>query len=190
MKRISKVAAVSGITGALVLSSDAATAQTSALAGSGQPAQNRVREADSPIIPPILAVPPGQNLVAAMKVDHGSQVYTCTNGAYTLLEPSAVLRSGDQLALHTRGPEWVSANDGSAVVAEWVASSPSPGAVPRLLLHAITNRGTGLFGNVDYIQRLNTIGGVAPTDTCTAGDQVSVPYQALYRFYVPAHDQN
>jgi len=187
MNRTRRVAVVSAIAGALVLGvSVAACAQTSTAAGSARPAQNPVSVVDSVIIPPQLAVPSGQRLVATMEVERGSQVYTCANGAYTLLEPAAVLESKDQLVLHTRGPEWVSANDGSAVVGSVVASVPKPGAVPELLLKSTANRGTGLFGNVDFIQRLETSGGVAPTGTCTNGSQVAVEYHAQYRFYVPS----
>jgi hypothetical protein len=138
------------------------------------------------IIPPQIAVPAGQKLAVKMDVERGSQVYTCTNGAYTLLEPAAVLTAGSQLVLHTRGPEWVSANDGSAVVGAVVASVPRSGAVAELLLKSTADRGTGLLGNVDYVQRLATVGGLAPTGTCSSGNQVAVPYRAQYRFYVPA----
>jgi hypothetical protein len=187
MKRIRKVALVAAMAGALVLGGGiAAFAQTSASAGSARPVPNPVSVSRSVTIPPQLAVPAGQKLVAAMDVQQGSQVYTCANGAYTLLEPAAVLQSGDQLVLHTRGPVWVSTNDGSAVVGAVVASVPRPGAVPELLLKSTTNRGTGLLGNVDYVQRLETVGGVAPAGTCTAGSQVAVAYHAQYRFYAPA----
>jgi hypothetical protein len=189
MKRIRKVALVSGIAGALALGGGVAVAQTSVFTGSAQAAQDPVSVVNSVIIPPPLAVPAGQQLVAKMEVERGSQVYTCTSGAYTLLEPAAVLGSGNQLVLHTRGPEWVSANDGSAVVGAVVASVPRPNAVPELLLRSTSNRGTGLFGQVDYIQRLETVGGVAPTGACTDGSQVAVPYHAQYRFYVPAGSQ-
>jgi predicted RecA/RadA family phage recombinase len=185
MKRIRTLALVSALAGALVVGGGVAVAQTSASAG---PAQASV--ASSVIIPPQLAVPAGQRLIASMEVARGSQVYTCTNGTFTLLEPAAVLRNGKELVLHTRGPEWVSANDGSAVAGSVVASAPRPNAVPELLLKSTSNRGTGIFGNVDYIQRLETVGGVAPAGTCRAGSQVAVAYHAQYRFYVPAEQRN
>jgi hypothetical protein len=57
--------------------------------------------------------------------------------------------------------------------------------VPALLLKSTANRGTGLLAKVDYIQRLDTVGGGAPTGTCTDGSQLAVRYHAQYRFYTP-----
>jgi hypothetical protein len=67
-----------------------------------------------------------------------------------------------------------------------VASSPVPGSIPQLLLQATKTRGEGVFGHVTYVQRLATSGGVAPTGACTDGRTAGIPYQAEYRFFVPA----
>ncbi|MEU7436004.1 DUF3455 domain-containing protein [Streptomyces sioyaensis] len=74
----------------------------------------------------------------------------------------------------------------SAVNAAALASSPKTGAVPELLLKSTATRGTGVFADVSYVQRLNTHGGVAPTTACTGTDQISVPCSATYAFYKPA----
>jgi uncharacterized protein DUF3455 len=139
--------------------------------------------ADEITVPSQLAVPPGQQLIATLNVDHGSQVYTCKNGAWVLKEPAAVLKSGSEEALHTAGPQWISTNDGSAVTGTTSATVQVKGAVPELLLTGSANRGKGIFGTVDFIQRLNTHGGVAPSGTCTDGAQQAVGYSAQYRFY-------
>ena len=76
--------------------------------------------------------------------------------------------------------------DGSAVNGAAVANSPKTGTIPELLLKSTATRGTGVFADVSYMQRLNTHGGVAPTTACTGTDQVSVPYPATYAFYKPA----
>ncbi len=189
MKRSHKVAVASAVAAALVLAGGAvAVAQNLSGTAAARPAQTPPWVVSSVNIPPQIAVPAGQKLVATMDVERGSQAYTCMSGAYTLLEPAAVLRSGAELVLHTRGPEWVSANDGSAVAGAVVASAPRPGAVPELLLKSTANRGSGLLGKVDFVQRLETVGGVAPGGSCTAGSQVAVPYHAQYRFYVPANN--
>jgi Protein of unknown function (DUF3455) len=133
-----------------------------------------------------LNVPFGQKLVADMRVERGSQVYTCTSGTWALLEPAAVLRSGNTLLLHTKGPQWISPTDGSAVQGAVVTSVPRTNAVPELLLKSTANRGTGLLRSVDFIQRLDTKGGVAPAGSCTNGAQVAVAYTAEYRFFEPA----
>jgi hypothetical protein len=136
-------------------------------------------------VAPQLAVPAGNKLVATFPAE-GVQVYQCTDSAWTLLEPAATLRQGkEEVALHTRGPVWVSTRDGSAVNAAAVpgASVPHTDAVPELLLKASANRGDGVFGKVTYVQRLATKGGLAPAGACAAGAQASSPYEAVYAFY-------
>ncbi|NEA62466.1 DUF3455 domain-containing protein [Streptomyces sp. SID12488] len=140
--------------------------------------------------PAALKVPDGNRLTGVFSAA-GVQTYTCTDGVWKLLEPAATLwakndRSHRTVALHSRGPVWVSTVDGSAVNAAAIANSPKTGTIPELLLQSTATRGTGVFAGVSYIQRLNTHGGVAPATTCTGTDQVSVPYSATYTFYKPA----
>jgi len=154
-------------------------------ASASQAPQAQPAAADNVTVPAALAVPAGQQLVATLNVDQGSQVYTCTGGAWTLKEPAAVLKSGTEEFLHTAGPQWISTNDGSAVTGATSATMAAPGAIPQLLLKATAHRGDGLLGSVSYIQRLDTHGGVAPAGTCNAGAQQAVGYSAQYRFYAP-----
>ncbi|WP_328439524.1 DUF3455 domain-containing protein [Streptomyces sp. NBC_00444] len=140
--------------------------------------------------PPALKVPDGNRLTGVFSAE-GVQTYTCTDGTWKLLEPAATLwakndRSRRTVALHSRGPVWVSTVDGSAVNAAAVATSPKDGTIPELLLQSTATRGTGIFAGVSYIQRLDTRGGVAPTTACTGTDQTSVRYSATYTFYKPA----
>ena len=51
--------------------------------------------------------------------------------------------------------------DGSLVVGEVVQRSAVQGAIPWLLLRARSTDGSGVFKNVKYIQRVDTVGGVA-----------------------------
>ena len=143
-------------------------------------------------IPPEIAVPAGQKLTAVFAAQ-GVQVYQCTAGAWTFVEPAANLigrtvapHSTYQTAVHFRGPSWESTIDGSLVTATAVANSPVAGSIPQLLLKAATNRGDGIFGKVSYIQRLETSGGAAPAGACTDGKTIGVPYKAKYRFFSPA----
>ncbi|MFJ5302389.1 DUF3455 domain-containing protein [Streptomyces sp. NPDC088350] len=141
-------------------------------------------------VPDALKVPDGNKLTGVFSAA-GVQTYTCTNGAWTLLEPAATLwakndRSKRSVALHSRGPVWVSTVDGSAVNGSAIAKSPKTGTIPELLLESTATRGTGVFAGVSYIQRLDTHGGVAPAAACTGTDQVSVRYSATYAFYKPA----
>jgi hypothetical protein len=140
-----------------------------------------------PEVPPELKVPEGNKRVSVLAAK-GVQVYTCTDGAWKILEPAATLSpigTHKAVALHSRGPIWVSTVDGSAVGAEAVARVPRTNAVPELLLKANSTRGDGIFGKVSYIQRLRTTGGVAPTGACTGTEQIGIPYSAIYTFYVP-----
>jgi hypothetical protein len=134
-----------------------------------------------------LKAPDGHRPVASMDAS-GVQVYECADGAWKLLEPAATLtENGKTTALHSRGPVWVSTTDGSAVNASPVkgGSVPRPNAVPELLLKATATRGTGVFGQISYIQRLRTEGGTAPGEPCTGKEQKAVPYTATYVFYAP-----
>lgn len=144
--------------------------------------------ADAPAAPAV-QVPSGNKPVAKFYAK-GVQTYACTTGAWKSLEPAATLadRLGRSVALHTRGPIWVSTVDGSAVEAAPVdgARNEVPGAVPELLLKAKSTRGDGVFAGVSYVQRLSTKGGVAPAGTCQEGAQTSVRYEALYVFSAPA----
>jgi hypothetical protein len=91
---------------------------------------------------------------------------------------------------HFAGPTW-QGQDGSAVVGAVLqrADAPDPGAIPWLLLEAKEHAGSGAFSTITHIQRLDTVGGVAPSEGCDemhAGAEVRVPYQATYAFFYPA----
>jgi Protein of unknown function (DUF3455) len=146
-------------------------------------------------VPPALQVPGAQVLTRTL---HGSgvQIYECRpspqNAAqfvWTLEAPKADLadRSGKDVGRHYEGPTW-EAYDGSKVVGEVVArdSGPVPSAIPWLLLRAKSATGKGMFARVQYIQRLNTVGGLAPATGCDstqATQRVRVAYAADYYFY-------
>ena len=137
-------------------------------------------------MPEPIRVPDGYRRIASMQ-SRGVQTYQCTNGAWTFLQPDAILQfNGRAQVLHTRGPVWTSVVDGSSVTGTVVASAPQPDAIPELLLSSTANRGPGLLAEVRYIQRLDTTGGLSPTGACTEGVTASVPYTADYTFWVRA----
>lgn len=82
------------------------------------------------------------------------------------------------------GPTW-EAMDGGKITGKQVAVAPAgAGNIPFQLVK--TEPGTGSMKDVTYIQRVNTKGGVAPADPCTAstkGTKKTVPYSADYVFY-------
>jgi hypothetical protein len=140
---------------------------------------------------PAALVPPAGNALSSVFKAKGVQVYGCTDAKWTLVEPAATL-TGIALnpvkpasSLHFRGPSWQSPDDGSLVEGTGPVSAPSatPNSIPQLLITAKTSRGPGVFGGVTFIQRLATVGGVAPAAACTAGATTAVPYTAVYRFF-------
>ena len=148
-----------------------------------------------PDVPPALQAPGGQKLTRML---HGTgvQIYQCAASAqspphygWVLQAPKADLsdRSGKDVGRHYEGPTW-EGYDGSKVVGEVVAhaDAPAPNAIPWLLVRAKTNSGKGMFAKVQSIQRLHTIGGVAPQSACDAahaGQRTRVAYSADYYFY-------
>jgi len=84
---------------------------------------------------------------------------------------------------HFAGPSWQSERDGSLVTAAKIASSARTGTISELLLQVATHTGKGILDKADYISRLATSGGVAPTTSCTAGQTAAVPYKAVYVFW-------
>src|SRR5262249_38301506 len=84
------------------------------------------------------------------------------------------------------GVYWQSVHDGSRVHAGNAVAVPVPGAVPQLRLEKLDVAGTGILSRTSFVQRLNTVGGLAPTGACAPQDaQVAVPYTADYLFYIP-----
>lgn len=178
MNRTRKILTVVALA-ALALAGTAGTAG----AGTTQPT-GAWRIAQPAQIPAEIRVPEGHKPIATMPA-LGVQTYQCKNNEWTFLQPDAILTVNRvPLVLHSAGPVWTSVRDGSSVTGAVVKSSPVPQAVPQLLLRSAGNRGEGLLGEVTFIQRLRTQGGLAPTVSCTDGQTVSVPYRADYRFWI------
>src|SRR5690349_966963 len=131
-----------------------------------------------------IAVPAGdKEYLVAHAV--GVQIYRCDGNAWTFVAPRADLYGDNwkRIAIHFAGPTW-QANDGSRVSGSVVArETVDENAIPWLLL-AATSTSVGADGDrlthTTYIQRIATVGGVAPAaSTCTtesAGATVGVPY--------------
>jgi hypothetical protein len=137
--------------------------------------------------------PPAQSTIALGLPANGVQVYACTSAkpgeapSWTLEGPHALLSSGDHIAaIHFAGPTWQGL-DGSQVKGAKLASADAPAAtaIPWLLLSG-TATGAGSFAETTHIQRLDTVGGKAPSTGCDpshVGAKVLVPYRASYFFY-------
>lgn len=100
--------------------------------------------------------------------------------------PNAKLtdKSGKEVGKYVAGPKWELA-DGSTVTGKQVATAPAAaGSIPLQLVEA--SGGTKQFEGVTHIQRINTKGGVAPSDACDAksvGTKKEVGYSADYVFF-------
>lgn len=117
----------------------------------------------------------------------GLQIYTC-NGTWTLLRPDALLTDGfgKVIGTHSAGPSW-ELRDGSIAKARRDAGiRVEQNAIDWLRL-AVTAVSAGADGdrltNAKWIQRINTVGGLAPAGPCAPGTTIGVPYTADYVFW-------
>jgi hypothetical protein len=149
----------------------------------------------APAVPSDIAVPEGHK---PFLVGHatGVQIYDCLAVAgghsWRLAAPRATLTNdhGKPLAEHYGGPTW-EARDGSTVVAKRDGGvNVDPTAIDWLRL-ATDSTSAGADGDrltsTTYIQRINTVGGLAPAaadcDADAAGERREVPYTADYVFF-------
>ena len=171
--------------GLLALLSSALVAGAAVPAGAG---------AKPPPVPDEIAVPAGQKVVLDV-VGKGVQIYDCKPSpsdpsalVWVFREPAAALygRGHRPVGIHFRGPTFESF-DGSSVLGTLDGSTPAPhpDAVLWLRLKAVSTQGDGVLAGVDFIQRLETRGGVAPAGACDPATDatMAVPYRARYVFY-------
>jgi Protein of unknown function (DUF3455) len=138
-----------------------------------------------------LHVPAGTK-VAFHAYAEGVQIYRWNGTSWTFLVPEAVLfaDAGDEgkVGIHYAGPTWESVSGSKVVGMVFDRCTPDHDAIAWLLLGAVFNDGPGIFHRVTFIQRVNTVGGNAPTDLGNfPGEVTRVPYTAEYFFY-RAHD--
>jgi hypothetical protein len=154
----------------------------------------------TPTVPEAIQAPP--TVTTALRwYARGTQNYLCTARAesggadWKLTAPEAALfaspESGaPQVATHGAGPSWL-ANDGSHFVGNGAVAkkvSPDPASIPWLLVPKKEGDASGTLGGMEYVQRVDTVGGLPPATGCDAsgvGATVKVPYTATYVFYRP-----
>ena len=147
---------------------------------------NREPELPTPLCDKVQA--PAGNSVSFHAYAVGVQRYRWNGTSWSFVEPVASLYADadfhGKVGDHYVGPTWES-NSGSNVVAARVdGCTPDATAIPWLLLETVSNAGSGVFNSVTYIQRVNTVGGVAPAAPgSTIGAVIDVPYTAEYYFY-------
>jgi hypothetical protein len=150
----------------------------------------------APAIPDKLQ-PAANEALAIVAAARGVQIYACRAKAdgsgyeWAFVAPEADLfdARGQRIGHHFAGPRWES-NDGSRIVGTTRerADAPAAGAIPWLLLDAKPEGAAGAFSAYTRVQRVNTVGGVAPSGGCdasTAGTTARMDYLADYRFFAP-----
>jgi hypothetical protein len=148
------------------------------------------------------ALNPGADQSLAMIIPaKGVQIYECRArkdqvGGYewAFVAPEADLfdARGNRIGRHYAGPHWES-TDGSKILGTVKArvDAPVADAIPWLLLGAKSVGPPGSFSNVTSIQRVDTVGGVAPRDGCSqaaAGTPARIDYTADYHFFTTKPD--
>lgn len=79
-------------------------------------------------------------------------------------------------------------NDGSRIFGDVKAraDAPQPGNAPWLLATARSTGGDGRLSKITSLQRVNTVGGVAPASVCDAsslGTRAQVPFSTEYIYF-------
>jgi hypothetical protein len=117
----------------------------------------------------------------------GVQIYRWTGAAWSFVAPEATLfanaAGSGVVGTHYEGPKWESNSGGIVAGSVKDRCTPNPNAIAWLSLNAVAE-GPGIFGNVVFIQRVNTVAGKEPTSPGTfVGQQARVPYTTEYYFY-------
>ena len=146
-------------------------------------------------LPATVQVPSGHQ-VAMETVGMGDITYQCSpkkdmadQFEWVFVGPDARLndRSGKQVGKYYGPPATWESMDGSKLTATQIAVAPNgSGNIPSQLVKGNPAMGSGAMTGVSYIQRVNTLGGVAPASPCAAGNAGAkqvVKYQADYIFY-------
>ena len=117
----------------------------------------------------------------------GVQIYRWDGQQWAPVGPSAELYANagynGLVGTHFAGPRWRS-NSGSTVRGEVLdRCTYDPNAIPWLTLKGIPESGPGVFAHATFIQRVNTVGGKAPSTPGILNQVVEIPYTAEYYFY-------
>jgi hypothetical protein len=145
--------------------------------------------------------PSADESVAMVVAAKGVQIYECRQAKnqtdtyeWSFVAPEAELfdASGKKVGRHGAGPHWEAA-DGSKIVGtvKERADASQADAIPWVLLTAKSVGAQGVFSKVTSVQRVNTVGGVAPGAGCSqaaVGTVARTPYTADYYFFAAKDD--
>ena len=150
--------------------------------------------ADGPELPAQCGaiVPEAGNKLDSHVYAKGVQVYrwNAATNFWDFVGPRADLFAEEsyhgEIGTHFTGPRWQS-KGGSRVKAEAIqgkSCAPDTTAIAWLLLRATETTAFGMFRDVTFIQRVNTTGGLRPTEPgAEDGEIKEVEYTAEYYFY-------
>jgi hypothetical protein len=140
------------------------------------------------------ALVPGAERSSARVPARGGLTYECrasdkdaSRAAWVYVASDAVLfdAQGRVIGRHRAAPPVWEADDGSRIdgIVKARADAPRPGDAPWLLLTTRSTGGSGRLAGVTSLQRINTVGGVAPAGGCDGnalGKRTRVPFAADY----------
>jgi len=143
-------------------------------------------------IPDQIKPPSGNSPVLTVHAK-GDQIYQCSlsSGVYSwqVQAPDARLHddNGQVVGKHYSGPIW-EYKEGSRVVGRVInkIDVAPDSSISWLLVEVVAHKGNGLFTDVNFINRINTLGGLPPLSACDSnhlGSEKRVPYTADYIFY-------
>lgn len=146
-------------------------------------------------LPDGVKVPTGHR-VSLQTVGVGDITYECRpkkdmagQFEWVFVGPDAMLndRNGMQVGKYYGPPATWESKDGSKITGTQLAVAPNgTGNIPHQLVKANPANGSGAMTGVTYIQRVATVGGVAPMIVCEnskVGAKQKVHYQADYIFW-------
>jgi hypothetical protein len=143
-------------------------------------------------IPEQLKPPVGNSPILTVNAK-GDQIYQCSLNdslySWQLRAPDAKLldNQGQVVGNHYAGPIW-EYKDGSQVVGRVLnkIDVAPESSISWLLVEIVSHKDKGLFSGVNFINRINTHGGLAPVSGCDSnhlGTEKRVAYTADYIFY-------
>ena len=155
--------------------------------------------ASQPAAPPVPAslIPAGEREVERFAT-RGVRIYECrakqgdpssAEWAYTGAESDLLDAQGKPVGRHAFPPPVWELTDGSKLAGGEVrarVSAPEPNSDPWLLVTMRSTGGEGRLSKVTSLQRLNTVGGVAPAagcDTRSIGSNQRVSFTADFVFF-------
>ena len=118
----------------------------------------------------------------------GVQIYRWNGTSWVFVAPEADLFANPGgtglIGIHYAGPTWESLSGSKVVGLVRATLHPGSRRHSMAVARAVSSEGPGPFGQVTYIQRVNTSGGIAPAQAGNlAGEEARVPYTTEYYFY-------